>query len=286
MAGLDMTIFGRVLVTLDGSDLAERGLTLLGALRSGVEEREISLLRVVAARDEAAGEELLDEARRYLETQREACPYASVQVLTRLGEDTAAEILSVAETGYDLVVLMTQGQGGIKRWVWGSVAERVVRHCSVPLFVGNAREAAQPETIGRILVPLDGSERAASILDLVTDLALALRAEVVLVSACWIDAAHHANTVGIDAERLRTAAEAHLRDHAATLTRHGVDTSSIVALNEPAELILKAVESTGSDMIAMTTHGRSGVKRWLLGSVAEKVMRASPVPVLLLRVGS
>jgi len=278
-----MTIFKRILVALDGSDLAERGLTLLRAICSDTEEREISLLRVAAA-EEGASEDSLAEARSYLDTQRSACPSGSVHVLAKLGEDVAAEILSVTEAGYDLVILMTHGRGGVSRWVWGSVAERVVRHCPVPLLLGSAKATALPERIERILVPLDGSEHAASILGLVKDLALGLGAEVVLVSAYWIDPYHHVHSLGIDAKDMSDAAEAHLQEQAATLRSHNIRTSTVVARNHPAELILKAVESTASDLIAMTTHGRSGVQRWFLGSVAEKVLRVSPVPVLLVRV--
>lgn len=279
-----MTIFRRVLVALDGSHLAERGLTLLRAICRGAEEREISLLRVVTAREEDAHAGALEDAREYLSGQRSACPGGTVQGIARSGEDVAAEILSVAEAGHDLVILMTHGSGGLMRWWSGSVAQRVVRHCPVPLLLGSARAAALPERIERILVPLDGSEQAASILGLVEDLALDLDAEVVLVSAYWVDAYHHVHSLGIDAGDMRAAAEAHIQEQAADLRRHGIRTSCIVALNQPAELILKAVESTASDLIAMTTHGRSGVRRWFLGSVAEKVLKVSPVPVLLSRV--
>ena len=185
--------------------------------------------------------------------------------------------------GYDLVVLMTHGRGGLKRWVWGSVAEHVVRHCPVPLLLGSAKAAKLPEQIERILVPLDGSKHAASILGLVKDLALSLRAQVVLVSAYWIDAYHHVHSLGIDAKDMRDAAEAHVQEHAADLEHHNIRTATAVERNHPAELILAAAESTGADLIAMTTHGRTGVKRWLLGSVAERVLRASPLPVLLVR---
>ncbi len=276
-----MKTFGRVLVALDGSSLAERGLRLLGAISGPTGPNEVALLRVVAPRDDAT----LDEARAYLDIQREAAPGGSAVLIPTVGEDAATEILETTEDGYDLVVLMTHGRGGLKRWAQGSVAERVVRHCPIPLLLGNARTEVLPERIERILVPLDGSEHAASVLGLVKQLAPELDAEVVLVSAYWIDPHHRLHSMGFDTREIQAATEAHVADHEVLLKRHGISTSSVVALNEPAELILKAAESTSSDLIAMTTHGRSGVRRWVLGSVAEKVLRVSPVPVLLARVG-
>tara|TARA_R110002072_G_scaffold79141_5_gene182908 strand:- start:262 stop:822 length:561 start_codon:yes stop_codon:yes gene_type:complete len=182
---------------------------------------------------------------------------------------------------------MTHGRGGPKRWIMGSVAERVLRHCSAPVLLGNAN--ASPRTsreIKKILVPLDGSEHAASVLELVARLARSLGAEVVLFRAAWVDPTNNMLAYAREADALRAGLKAELEGLAEPLRRDGLTVTSRVALDYPAEAILKATELSGSDLIAMTTHGRSGLKRWLLGSVAEKVLRASPCPVLLVRVPS
>jgi len=98
------------------------------------------------------------------------------------------------------------------------------------------------------------------------------------------DGSHNVHTLGSDAKHrdMRAAAEAYVQRHAIELERRKVRASTAMACDHPAEFLLESVDSTDSNLIARTT-GRSGVKRWLLGSVAEKVMRASQVPVLLVR---
>lgn len=285
-----MTVFARILVTLDGSPFSEQALELAHAIQSQGKP-DYSLLRVVTSADALNSKqdpkELLEEARKYLE-QIGATRLASAttKILAKQADDPAEQILEEAE-GHDLVVVMTHGRGGLKRWVWGSVAERVVRHCSVPVLLGNAKaDPASRAAIKKILVPLDGSERASSVLKMVGRLARGLAAEVVLFRAAWVDLTDNASAYARETDAIREAIKAELEGLAESLRSDGVQVTSQVVLDYPAEAILKAVEATGSDLIAMTTHGRTGLKRWLLGSVAEKVLRAGARPVLLVRVPS
>jgi nucleotide-binding universal stress UspA family protein len=134
----------------------------------------------------------------------------------------------------------------------------------------------------RILVPLDGSPLAGCILSDVVELATLHRADVVLLRV----ASAHARIVSdLTEAQVHAVAEAegYLAEKEQRLAGHGIRVSSVVRYGQPAEEILDHARTSGIDLIAMSTHGRSGLERVLLGSVAERVLRESPIPVLLRR---
>jgi nucleotide-binding universal stress UspA family protein len=140
----------------------------------------------------------------------------------------------------------------------------------------------------RMLVPLDGSERAEAILSFAEQVAGPLDAEVVLFRVLEppspIELVASAGVVTPDTFTLREIdAKRYLSEIERRLSKKGLRVRTRVALGSPAEEILTAARSVSADLIAMATHGRSGIGRALLGSVAESVLRASPVPVLLIR---
>jgi nucleotide-binding universal stress UspA family protein len=134
----------------------------------------------------------------------------------------------------------------------------------------------------RILVPLDGSGLAEAILSDVVELATQHRADVVLLRV----ASAHAR-IGSDLTEAQVhavaEAEGYLAEKEQRLAGRGIRVSSVVRYGQPAEEILDHARTSAIDLIAMSTHGRSGVERVLLGSVAERVLREAPVPVLLRR---
>ena len=145
----------------------------------------------------------------------------------------------------------------------------------------------------RILVPLDGSELAESVLPCVEDLARRLSAQVHFVQVVSLDAsllvaasAGRSYTARLLASELRAEtgeASAHLSRLAETWTARGFETDWEVVYGEPVRCIIACAGRRGADLIAMSTHGRSGVIRLLFGSVAERVVRDSHLPVLLFR---
>jgi nucleotide-binding universal stress UspA family protein len=141
----------------------------------------------------------------------------------------------------------------------------------------------------RILVPLDGSEVAETILPFAVQVAGPLDAEVVLFRVIEpispVEVVASAGVVAPDTFTLRDMdAKRYLSDVERRLSKKGLRVRTRVALGgPPAEAILAAVQAINADLIAMTTHGRSGLGRALFGSVAESVLRASAVPVLLVR---
>ena len=131
-----------------------------------------------------------------------------------------------------------------------------------------------------ILVPLDGSKLAEAILPEVEELARALKARLSLVR---VSRAHVFPGVDPTESQLKVVRLA--EDYLAAL-REKLSVADIeihASYGSPADKILELSRRQGIDLIAMSTHGRSGIGRWLLGSVAEKVVRHSDIPVLLLR---
>jgi nucleotide-binding universal stress UspA family protein len=138
------------------------------------------------------------------------------------------------------------------------------------------------EKFQKLLVPLDGSGCAEDVLPYAERLAGDLKAGISLLRVVY---AH--TFPGVDPTDAEVAvvqeAEAYLRDIEGRLKAKGFEVDAHVRYGDDAEEILDHAAQKGIDFIAMTTHGRSGVKRWLLGSVAEKILRHAPKPVFLVR---
>ena len=145
------------------------------------------------------------------------------------------------------------------------------------------------EVISRILVPLDGSELAEAALPLAESLARALSLEMVLVravrsptvstpySATFLD---HTDSADLDS-RVEAEANTYLEETAERLHAKGLDVRTTVTSGAPAQRLIEAARETPDVLVVLTTHGRSGVDRWVLGSVAEALVRASGDPVLV-----
>lgn len=136
--------------------------------------------------------------------------------------------------------------------------------------------------LSRILVPLDGSPLAEAVLSQVIELATLRKAEIVLLRVAL---AHTIlGTDPVEAQvRVVEEAQAYLAKIETNLVTQGLAVKSVVRYGRAADEILDHARTGGVEMIAMSTHGRGGVRRWVLGSVAETVVRHSPVPVLLVR---
>jgi len=140
---------------------------------------------------------------------------------------------------------------------------------------------------GSILVPLDGSPQSEAVLPLATAIAKAQAQALTLVSVVEPEGSNplllHIEQDSDLARSLHREAEAYLNRIAQRLTVQGVATSGAIVGGVPAEQILRFASERGVSMIAMATHGRGGIQRWALGSVADKVMRLSSLPTLLVR---
>lgn len=228
--------------------------------------------------------------------QQRVADAAGVEVTTRVLHgpvESALETFLSARSG-DLVVMTTHGRGRFMRAWLGSVASHVVRHCSVPvLLVRPAGEEVPPLEVSplprRILVPLDHSRWGEQILPHAIEFARAAGGSLtllhVVVPPYVIESPYIADAGGADPALLgeaQGAAEQYVAEVAERVRSRGVPVDVAVATSwMPASAILEHAEA--ADLIAMTTHGRSGMQRLLMGSVADKVMRAAERPVLFFR---
>lgn len=279
----------KVLVPLDGSVAAEAVLPYvqLFASRAGA---AVHLLTVV---HEQEGETETGKALAYLERKAEALRGHSLSCSAGvIVGDAAQAILREAEAkGADLIAMSTHGRSGLMRWVLGSVADKVIHGTSRPLLLVRALEAEQRPAalIDRILVPLDGSPLSLGVLPYVEEAAQALGASLLLYNAVppldiYPGTEMTPARVGGVMDDLLAQGQSFLAQVEKEIEdRGGVKVRSIVTIGFPTDEVVRVAEETDSGLIAMATHGRSGLNRWVLGSVADGVVRRSTLPCLLVR---
>lgn len=199
----------------------------------------------------------------------------------------------VTRLGIDLVVMATHGRGALGRLWLGSVADYVIRHLSIPVLLVHPDRKGEPRhgpEIHGILVALDLSPEAQAVLDPVTALAQLTQAHVTLLHVVEPFYAIPEPAVPYPipqepaiTELRRTEAQRQLDRAADRLRERGLSVSTRVTIGvSAAGELLSVLEDQRFDLVAMTTHGTGGVKRLLLGSVADKVIRAGTKPVLVL----
>ena len=285
-----------VLVTLDGSPLAEAALPYSAAVASAFGARLV-LLGVL---EPQPPNDLL-EVRASIDVQQRYRTYLdklaaglkgkglAVEVNLRAGRPAEQILEAIEQLQPKLLVMSTHGRSGITRWFYGSVASRLTRETPVPtLFIGpHARErAARPEPIGRILVPLDGSPLAESALTTAEELANALGAQLLLVEAVWTGTQNFVwdipiDTIGQIENELAKAAEEYLARTAAGFHTQTPATTKVLH-SQPADALTDFVARERIDLVVMTSHCRAGVSRMVLGSVADRMLQCG-APVLLVR---
>lgn len=298
-----------ILVPLDGSRLSEQALPLAVA----VAERAKAKLRLVLVNQlpvvplSVAGRPLyvsLELAARksekaYLRTFTDQIKKQSTSLAitsTTLTGPVAGTLLEyISESRTDLVVMTSRGQGGLRRLWLGSVADAMIRGSPVPVLLVRPEENPSPhpvlENLTQILVPVDGSALGETILDPARELASLAGAELMLVEviqplASPLESQSAApSTFDVELTNLRRKEAAdYLRNVAEECLKAGVKATYSAPLGtNVADTILELAESPMVGMIALATHGRGGVKRLALGSVADKVVRAAARPILVYR---
>jgi nucleotide-binding universal stress UspA family protein len=207
--------------------------------------------------------------------------------------------------GVELIVMTTHGRGPFARAWLGSVADELVRKSPIPILLARpgVKKAQLDEVpvFRRVLVPLDGSLLAEQILGPTAEFAGLMQAGLNLVRVIEPMvtgvAGETALTAASDPEvvrqlkvlhdQVKADASAYLEIVAGRLKSKGFRVETHVLVSEqPAVAILEAVKQVHADAIAISTHARSGLARLFLGSVADKVLRAASIPILIHRPGS
>jgi nucleotide-binding universal stress UspA family protein len=298
----------RILVPLDGSSLAEQALSCAVTLAQGL-SADLVLLRAIwippdvrAALEESHAEltaavaQLEAEAGSYLRKLAGQLRDAGLEIQIAVQHGPAAETILDYALLADIaqIVMATHGYSGIKRWTHGSVAERVLQAARVPLLLVRVdeqdltRDCRQPMTCRRILVPLDGSPIAEQILPTITTVAQALAAELILFQVPiayvtgWMTGEWYFPAQGVF-DTAEENSHSYLKAVAGRLAEEGLDVGTSTSIGSVADCIVEYAEANDVDLIAMCTHGRTGLARWALGSVADRVLRAGSTPILLVR---
>jgi nucleotide-binding universal stress UspA family protein len=313
----------RILVPLDGSALAARAIPVAARI-ARASAGSMLFLRVVSTASEfgvynepsslmqEAIEEDLNAANNYLSEVSQSQALAGVKIDTGIFTGSAAlKIVDIARSqSIDLIVMCSHGEAGIKRWVMGGVAHKVVRHSSVPVLVlrdsgeKSAHLYEEQERPLRVLVTLDGSSLAEMALEpgvqLATQLAASGNCHLTLLRVIdlpnryggWHSLSYIDNKV---LEQARETAEEYMQRVAERVRASMPDTTTVttairIETDVPAAIIHAAEHGNGGeeeiggyDLVAMATHGRDTIPRWALGSVTEHVLDGTRLPLLVVR---
>jgi nucleotide-binding universal stress UspA family protein len=312
-------MYTRILIPLDTSEVAEHVLPYARLLAKGL-KAPIELLRIIEPMSRELIDPMyeLDLERVVTSMRVRSQEYLnkiatslrghglSVTCETREGEP-APEIVAEAQREPGAIIAMTtHGRLGIARWVLGSVADKVLRTTTAPLLLVRSQEngaAVQDVSLTTVIVPLDGSPEAEQILPHVVALARGIHLKVVLARVTPSREEYHRIleyhyevdpgptitkvfegpyeefSMLVNAEAME-----YLHEKVQGLRRQGLPSVEERLLHgHPAGSIVDLAQETKGGLVAMTTHGRSGVGRWVLGSVTGRVVRYCGSPVLVIR---
>ncbi len=279
-------MYRRILVPLDGSPTAAQVLPYVQTLATGL-KAGVTLLRVIEPVPEdwakpAVGlyldkvvRNLLDTAVDELAKDAEALRRTGLTVACAAHEGRPADKIleEAAKEPETLVAMSTHGRSGVSRWVLGSVASKVLEAGVGPLLLYRSRGEVAPDfnkDLKVVILPLDGSSEAEKALPHAASIAKALGLAVWLVRVAEAQEAQEVKTYLGKVGRL--------------LKEEGVkEVQERCLAGAPGEALVQLADETPGALVALTTHGRTGVSRWVLGSVAQKLVMGSRRPVLVVR---
>ena len=304
-------MYNRILVSLDGSKLAEQVLPYVSLLADAY-KIPVSLINVFepvppGLADPGRGlyetqitASYHDKAIDYLEGAGSALKDSGITVSCDAQEGNPADqIIREAENTSDtLIAMATHGRAGVSRWMMGSVTDKVLHATANPLLIIHAQEDGSGSTevsLKNLIVPLDGSPLAEEILPHMEALAKALDLNVILVRVTP-SSQEYGRYLGQDmvavvnvdydkySEEASAEAEGYLHQINERISQNGVSSVDERTLRgNAANEILDLLQDIPDSLVALTTHGRSGMGRWMLGSVADRLVRHSGHPVLVVR---
>lgn len=296
-------MFKKIIVPLDGSELAEQALEPALALAQQV-QGEVILLSVPVLQHmfvvEPAGygfllpEQSVDQSRyellEYLKgvQARHSYPDVTIHTLIEEGDEATTIVETAAAHQADLIVMSTHGRTGFTRWMLGSITEKVLREAPCPVLV-----IRHNQPIDRVIITLDGSELA--------ERAILPGLEIANTLGCHVTLFRTVPPMDVDAhlisslDKLEQGFGDRLREEGYNQATHYLQTLAVkhapvyegikteVWGGDPAQTIVDFVEARHINLIVMATHGRTGFQKWVHGSVTEKVLRTAPCAILVVR---
>ena len=292
-------MYSKILVPLDGSALSEGILPYVRLLARSI-HAPVELFRV---NDPAQNKAYVPAAQVGEYVERIAASFSGttdVKCTVELGTPADMIVDRAAAEPDTLIAMATHGYSGTRRWLLGSVAEKVLHGAPNHLLLVRPAEkdTGGEARLTKVQVPLDGSELAERVLPIVTELAASLSLEVVLLHVLIrvffsppeaflpVFGANIPNQEELWAQASSEASQ-YLTEKVEQLRAQGLPEVSSVLIEGTAEgaaaVIVDLAKKSPDDLVALSTHGRSGIGRWLLGSVTERVVRHTSNPVIVIR---
>jgi nucleotide-binding universal stress UspA family protein len=303
----------KILVPLDTSELAE--IALPYAVELAVKfKSEIIILHVRTSADSPDKTEhrtyvskITAQTRQNINKSPSLPPGEKVKVASAtIGSPgiiahPAEKIVDYAEQkNISLIVMATHGRTGIKRWTLGDTANKVARTAKCPLLlIRAAAGVSESVKLEKVLVPLDGSRPAETVLPYIENMASRLKAKTSLLSVVellyhlypYSDQAGYFSSSGVikvpynerEMQPAKEVAEKYINTVNEKLVSEGIETNYILRIGSPADEIIKVEDEMRPDMVVMATHGHSGFGRFDHGSITDKVLHAGNAPLLLVR---
>lgn len=296
-------MFKHILVPLDGSRLAESVLPAVSYIARKL-GAAVTLIHIVEtdAPQQVHGERHLreeDEARAYLRdvAQRELADLTDVQfhVHTDVVANIADGIVAhKGEIGNDLIIMCTHGRGGVHQWIFGTIAQKIINHGSTPVLLiqPGLEDTPQPFACRAILVPLDGVAEHEHSLPAAARLGKSCPAPVHLIrvvptysslSGQWVTTSRLLpKTTSQMLDAAEEEADQYLERHEDALRAEGVDVTRHIARGAPVDIIARAAEEIGIDLIVIGTHGKLGMDAFWSGSTTPRLCHHCRIPLLLI----
>jgi nucleotide-binding universal stress UspA family protein len=288
----------KILVPLDGSKLSE------ASLGPGVElaqafDSELHLLGVCEGQDERHCRLMQAYLGKNAEVMRGSSPGKPLKVRTVVlsGEPADRVVDYAARESMSLLITVTHGHTGIMPWTMGGTANKIVHGAPVPVLLLRAaevkRKGPRKSIFARMLLPLDGSEAGATALPLVLEIAARLKGEVTLLSV--VESGQQVHTIGgLDfirfpeqqVQKMKQELSAYLEAAVQKFRDRGVEARGVLKSGHAAQEILQSAKAAAARLVAMSSHGKSGLREWVFGSVSNKVLHAGKTHLLLVKASS
>jgi nucleotide-binding universal stress UspA family protein len=284
----------RILIPLDGSKLSE------AALGPGQElgrafNSELHLLGVCDGPDEKHHRLMQAYLDKRAEDLRRDISAKSPGLKTAvLCGEAASQVIDYSRRELmDLVIIVSHGHSGIMPWTMGGTANKIVHGAPTPVLLLRAaavKRGSRRSIFSRLLLPLDGSAAGETALPYVLEIAARLGAEVTLLSV--VESEQRVHTIGgLDfirfpeqqVQKMRQDLSAYLDGAVKKFRDRGIQARAELSSGHAAEEIIKLAKAAGCGLVAMSSHGKSGLREWVLGSVSNKVLHAGKTHLLLVK---
>ncbi len=290
-------MYERILVPLDGSKVAELALPYAEEL-AGVFNSEVVLIGICEPEESQYShmcqlyiEKMAEVVRNRI---KKVSPRVTVSSVALHGR-TAEGIIDYAEKNdVSLVIMVSHGRSGIMPWALGSVANKVLQRIGMPILLIRAKaphlEAGAQGLFNRILVPLDGSDAGEAALPHIRQLSEKLGSEVILLQV--VAAGQHVHTIGgLDyvrfTEQQIESMKAEAKEYLEKVKQRLAGTKGVIKLEvkvgDATHEIIKFADEVKIGLVTVSSHGRSGIRQWISGSVTHKILHAGNTPVLLVK---